>query len=122
MAAFDGVSKGHLKIRDILNFNGFEFIEEYSFNGLVSSSGRPLRFDFCVLDDGGEVDFLIEFQGEQHYEAVKAFGGNKKLARQKYNDSQKKQYCAKHGLPLVEVSYWEYNDLDLNMILEKAGM
>ena len=41
--------------------------EEYSFKDLVSLTGRPLRFDFAVFDDEGEIDFLIEFQGKQHY-------------------------------------------------------
>ena len=46
MAAFQGESRGHLKIRDILTMNGYNFEEEFSFSDLVASSGRPLRFDF----------------------------------------------------------------------------
>ena len=61
-------SRGEIKIEEILKENGLPFVEEYSFPGLVSSSGRPLRFDFCVLDDNGDIDFLLEYQGIQHYE------------------------------------------------------
>ena len=39
------------------------FTEEFSFPDLISSSGKPLRFDFAVFDDNDELDFLIEFQG-----------------------------------------------------------
>lgn len=120
--AFTGVSRGHLKVRDILEMNGFEWEEEYIFDDLKASSGWPLRFDFMVFDDGGNIDFAIEFNGEQHYKAVKAFGGNKKLQRQKYNDSQKRQYCAKHHIPLVEIPHWDMDDLDINYILERAGI
>ena len=44
-------SRGEIKIEDILRAAGVDFVEEYSFPDLVSSSGRPLRFDFCVFDD-----------------------------------------------------------------------
>ena len=76
-------SRGEIKICDILDMAGLQYIEEYSFPDLVSSSGRPLRFDFAVLDDNGDVDFLIEYQGIQHYEAKSKFGGAQGLYRQK---------------------------------------
>jgi len=68
-------SRGEIKIYDILTAEGVSFKEEYSFPDLVSHSKTPLRFDFAVLDDEGEVDFLIEFQGIQHYEPKSKFGG-----------------------------------------------
>ena len=39
--------------------SGIIIKEEYSFDDLVSSSGHPLRFDFAVFDDDGDIDFLI---------------------------------------------------------------
>ena len=58
------------------------FTEEYSFPDLISSSGRPLRFDFAVFDDDGTLDFLIEYQGIQHYEPKSKFGGYSGLHKQ----------------------------------------
>ena len=46
MSTFSGVSRGHLRIRHILEENGFNWEEEYSFPDLVASSGRQLAFDF----------------------------------------------------------------------------
>ena len=46
---------------------------------LKSNNGRPLRFDFAVFDDDGNIDFLIEYQGSQHYVASSKFGGKKGL-------------------------------------------
>lgn len=60
-------SRGEIKICDILDNAGLEYVEEYSFSDLIAPSGRPLRFDFAVFDDNGDIDFLIEFQGIQHY-------------------------------------------------------
>ena len=68
-------SKGEVKIYGILKMNDIPFQEEYEIPGLVSSSGRPLRFDFAIFDDDGNLDFLIEFQGKQHYEPTSKFGG-----------------------------------------------
>lgn len=48
-------SRGEIKIEDILNESGLNFQEELSFEGLNSSNGRPLRFDFAVFDDDGNV-------------------------------------------------------------------
>ena len=68
-------SRGEIKIEEILQEAGLHFEEEYIFPDLVSSSGRPLRFDFAVFEDNGDIDFLIEYQGIQHYEPKSKFGG-----------------------------------------------
>lgn len=120
--AFIGESRGHLKIRDLLEMNGFEWEEEYSFDDLKATSGWPLRFDFMVFDDGGNIDFAIEVQGIQHYEAVAAFGGPKKLKRQQFNDNQKRIYCKKNHIELVEVPHWDLDKVDIDYLLEKAGI
>ena len=110
-------SRGELRIKDILMMNQIKFEQEYIFPELVSSNGRPLRFDFVVFDDDGNIDFLIEFQGEQHYKALPRFGGVKGLRRQQHNDACKKRYCAEHDIPLVIVPYWDYDIMDLGYLL-----
>ena len=46
-------SRGEIKIHEILEEFGLNFKEEYSFAGLNSPNGRPLRFDFVIFDDDG---------------------------------------------------------------------
>ena len=70
-------SRGEILIEKILTEAGLKFEMEYSFPGLNSSNGKPLRFDFVVFDDDGNIDFIIEYQGRQHYEEVSKFGGKK---------------------------------------------
>ena len=94
-------SRGEIKIADVLSEAGMSFQEEYSFPDLVSSSGRPLRFDFAIFDDNGDLDFLIEFQGIQHYEAKSKFGGSSGLRKQQVNDMQKREYCRKHNIRML---------------------
>ena len=45
------------------------------------------------------------------------FGGKKGLFKQKYNDNQKRIYCAKKDIPLVAIPYWDEQKIDLDYIL-----
>ena len=114
-------SRGQIKIQQILQKSGLEFAEEYSFPDLVSNTGRPLRFDFAVLDDQHNVDFLIEYQGIQHYEPKSVFGGYSGLRKQQYNDMKKREYCQQHNLTLVIIPYWDEARVDYDYILNAAG-
>ena len=113
-------SRGEIKICDILDAAGLVYQEEYSFPDLVAESGRPLRFDFAVFDDDGEVDFLLEYQGIQHYEAKSKFGGAKGLYQQKHNDMRKRKYCAEHNIKLICIPYWDEQILDYDYIMKAA--
>lgn len=114
-------SRGEIKIEDILNAAGLNFQEEYSFPDLVSTNGRPLRFDFAVFDDNNDLDFLIEFQGIQHYEAKSKFGGVSGLRKQQFNDMKKREYCAKHNITLIAIPYWDESRVDYDYIMTAAG-
>ena len=114
-------SSGEIKIHNILSDYGVPFEEEYEFDDLIASSGRKLRFDFAVFDDDGELDFLIEFQGRQHYQSVSKFGGAKGVYKQKYNDTQKRKYCLKHNIKLVSIPYYDENKLSYDYIMRAAG-
>ena len=114
-------SRGEIKIEEILTRNGLTFQQEYIFSDLVSFSGHPLRFDFAVFDDAGELDFLIEYQGIQHYEAKSKFGGYSGLRKQQYNDMKKREYCAKHNITLIAIPYWDEGRIDYDYIMTLAG-
>ena len=114
-------SRGEIRIEEILIDAGFNFKEEYSFPDLVADSGRPLRFDFVVFDDDGNIDFIIEYQGRQHYEASQKFGGKRGLYQQQYNDNRKRRFCALHDFKLIEIPYTEENLISYDYIMHKAG-
>ena len=114
-------SRGEIKIHEILTEANFNFKEEYIFPDLRSPNGRPLRFDFVVFDDDGNIDFIIEYQGRQHYEPSPKFGGKQGFYRQQYNDNKKSRFCALHGFNLIEVPYTEENLIDYDYIMKKAG-
>lgn len=114
-------SSGEIAIYNVLKEAGLPFEEEYVFDDLVVSSGKPLRFDFCVFNDDGSIDFLIEFQGRQHYEPVSKFGGKKGLQRQQFNDKKKRIYCLNHGYNLVIIPFWDEFLISYDYIMEAAG-
>ena len=114
-------SYGEIKIEDILTQAGLSFQQQYSFKDLVSSSGHPLRFDFAVFDDEGEIDFLIEYQGIQHYKPKPKFGGMSGLKKQQFYDMKKRQYCNKHNITLVLIPYWDEDIITYDYIMEHAG-
>lgn len=114
-------SRGEIKIEEILQAAGLPFKEEYIFPDLVSNNGRPLRFDFAVFDDNGDLDFLIEFQGIQHYQPKSKFGGISGLRKQQFNDMKKREYCQKHDLKLIAIPYWDEGRMDYDYIMHLAG-
>ena len=112
-------SRGELKIEDVLREAGLKYEIEYIFPDLTTTTNKPLRFDFAIFDDDGELDFLIEFQGEQHYTKVNHFGGQAALNKQRHNDAQKRSYCLRKDYPLLEIPYWDYDHINFDYILNK---
>lgn len=114
-------SRAEIKIHEILTEAGLNFKEEYSFPGLTSPNGKALRFDYIIFDDDGKIDFLIEYQGKQHYVASPKFGGKRGLYQQQYNDNKKRRFCALNGLKLIEIPFTEENLISYDYIMHLAG-
>ena len=114
-------SRGEIKIHEILEQAGLNFKEEFSFPGLNSSNGKPLRFDFVVFDDDNKVDFIIEYQGKQHYEASNKFGGKRGLYQQQFNGTKKRRFCSMQRIKLIEIPYTDEHLVDYDYIMKRAG-
>ena len=114
-------SRAEICIEEILTEAELPFKMEYVFPDLRSENGKPLRFDFAVFDDDGNIDFLIEYQGKQHYEASSKFGGKRGLYQQQHNDNKKRRFCALHDFKLIEIPYTEENLISYDYIMHKAG-
>lgn len=114
-------SRGEIKICEVLEKAELNFKEEYSFPDLISIRGKCLRFDFAVFDDSGELDFLIEYQGIQHYEPKSKFGGYSGLKLQQFYDMEKREYCKKNNLKLIIIPYWDEGKINYDYIMKAAG-
>ena len=106
-------SLGEEKVRNILKQNNITFEEQYKYDDLYFKDSRyKLRFDFYVNNE-----YLIEYDGEQHFQAKEFWGGDIRLKESQYRDELKNEYCLKHGIPLIRIPYWHYNDLKLEDLL-----
>ncbi len=110
-------SSGERKIYDILSSAGMDFAEEHLFPDLVGMRGVPLRFDFAVFDDDGELACLIEFQGRQHYAPSPRFGGRGQFCKQRRYDALKRMYCDRNNIRLVTVPYTDGPGLDYDYLI-----
>lgn len=94
-------SYGEQLISKYLQDNGYSFIKEYYFNDLKGEK-EPLRFDFAIFNNN-KLQYLIEFQGAQHFIYEEYFGSyDKFLLNQKY-DKDKEEYCNKYSIPLLKI-------------------
>ena len=107
------LSAGAQKICNILQTYKKDFSIEKSFPNLNSFKGKKLRFDFCVYNLNGDIDFLIEFDGAGHFQDIKHFyKTNKKFDNAKGRDRLKNNYCLAHRIPLYRIPYWEINNIN----------
>jgi hypothetical protein len=93
-------SKLEDEIRKLLTENGIRFREQEPFSWLIGPNGGPQTLDFYLPDLG----IGIECQGEQHFRAVKHFGGEKKLKYTQECDQNKLKLCEEHGIKLIYYS------------------
>jgi len=107
-------SKGEKRIEKYLIKNNIEYIIQGIFQDLKGDKGWCLKFDFYL--DKERV--AIEFQGKQHYEPIKLFGGDSQFQIQKRYDELKRLYCKKNNIRLIEISYKDFNDLEKILELE----
>jgi len=63
---------------------------------------KPLPFDLLVNNQ-----FIIEYDGGQHFAPVDHFGGKSQFEKQKKHDHIKTTYCIHNKIPLLRISYKE---------------
>lgn len=101
------VSKGEKRIEEILKRENIEYIWQKEFDGLIGINGGKLSFDFYIP----AFNYLIEYQGEFH-DGTARHQTKKKLLKQQEHDKRKKQYANNHNINLLEIWYWDYNNIE----------
>lgn len=98
-------SRGEKAVAEYLTSSKIPFRPQVSFDNCRYKN--KLAFDFGVLDKKGGIVALIEYDGIQHFEAVKGWGGEKQLQIIQQRDAVKNSYCVKNKLPLLRIRYSE---------------
>ena len=93
-------SKGEAAIAKFLDDHKIEYIWQKIFKECKDK--RPLPFDFYFVHN--DIEYLIEYQGEQHYKVVEHWGGEDGLKLRQEHDTIKRNF-AKEGFELIEIPY-----------------
>lgn len=99
-------SYGEYKIKKYLDINNIDYMREYRFDNCKNINKLP--FDFYLPKH----NICIEFDGRQHFECVKWFGGEKGLKNRKINDNIKNMFCYNNNIKLIRISYEDINIID----------
>lgn len=79
-----------------------------------NESKRPVELDIFIPSYA----LAIEYQGIQHYEPIKFFGGEQQLEARRKRDNEKREICLKNGITLVEVPYtWNGNKSEIRKLI-----
>lgn len=101
-------TRGEQKIIDFLDsimFGEYEYQQYYE--DLVGINNGELSYDFYLP----KYNLLIEYQGEYHDGSA----GNQteeEFEIQKEHDIRKREYAVAHGIELLEIWYWDYDNIE----------
>lgn len=96
--------KGEEAIVKVLSKMNISYSRQKGYDTCRYSPRHKLKFDFWV-DCGNSVEILIEFNGIQHYEPVKFFGGAPSFENQQARDKVKSDWCVSNDVPLLVIPY-----------------
>ena len=102
------VSQGERRINQYFKLYNIENAKQVKFDSLIGIGNNCLSYDFYLPT----YNILIEYQGRQHYEPVEAFGGQKYFDIQQEHDRRKRQYAKDHGIKLLEIAYWDFDNIE----------
>lgn len=109
-------SKGEIKIENFLINNKIYF--EYNKHFDTCRNKNTLPFDFFIPS----LNICIEYDGIQHYESIKYFGGDSKLRYQKKLDNVKNNWCKENKISLLRINYKDFSNIEnilSNMLYNK---
>ncbi len=104
-------SKGSKKIANFLESNNIHYFIEYKFKECRNI--LPLPFDFYLPD----YNICIEYDGKQHFEIIKHYGGEVEFELTKKRDGIKNIFCINNNIRLLRIPY--YNLKNIEKILEE---
>lgn len=114
------ISLGEYRIKELLSQYNINFTTEQTFEDCRFEDTNALaRFDFYVNNE-----YLIEFDGIQHFNYKNDSGWNNKEHYEKtcQHDAFKNQWCKTHNIPLIRIPYTHLNNLTIeDLLLETSN-
>ena len=94
--------------KEVLDKYNIKHYREYIFNDLIGIGNGYLRFDFYLPD----YNTLIECQGQQHEEWQEGWQSKEIFENQQINDQRKRDYCKRNNIKLIEIWYYEVDNIE----------
>lgn len=101
-------SKGEKKLLKFFIDNNIK--NEPQYRDFSCRDKYPLPFDYAVWIN--DVLVLIEYQGILHFKKSDYFGGDEKFEDRKRKDKIKREYCKNNNIKLIEIPYWDFNNIE----------
>ena len=110
-------SKGEKKIYELLTSANISFIQQYKNSNCKDI--KELPFDFFV-----DNKYIIEFDGEQHFEYKENKGWNniENFNKTQEHDKIKYQWCFDNNISIIRIPYTHLNKLCIeDLLLETSS-
>lgn len=98
-------SCGESFIKKTLDEMNITYQTEYTFKGLSGIGGGNLRYDFAIFDQNNNLQCLIEYDGEQHFQEPGAYFNSD--GKVQIHDNIKNQFALDNNIPLLRIPYYE---------------
>lgn len=108
-------SRGQDKIRELLINNNIIFQQEKSFQ-TCKGSKNFLPFDFYINNE-----YLIEYDGQQHFHPIEIFGGQERFLFTQERDKIKTDWCLQNNIPLIRIPYTQLNNLSIQDLIPSSS-
>lgn len=105
-------STGEIRVEQLLEENKIFYAEQYCI--YINPKEYPYFFDFVVFNDKKEIQYLIEYDGKQHFSYTNyktTWNTKENFERTQLRDSVKNQWCKDNNIPLIRIPYWHLKDL-----------
>lgn len=108
-------SRGNAKIELILKENNISFKKEVTFPSLTNpETGCYLRYDFGILSKENKINYLIEYDGSQHFINEKSGFYTKEILNSiKERDYIKTKFCKDNNIPLIRIPYTHFDKISI---------
>ena len=103
----------------ILTANNISFEKEKTFPDCVFPDTKQLaRFDFYVNNE-----YIIEFDGEQHFSYVgRGWNTKEQFKKTVLHDKIKNQWCSANGIKIIRIPYTHEQDICLEDLLLETSV
>jgi hypothetical protein len=101
------LSKGERKVVEYLDTNNIYYEPQKEYSELLGVGYGNLSYDFYLP----KYNLLIEYQGEFH-DGTAYQQKPEEFEIQKEHDKRKKEYAKLHNIKLLEIWYWDFNNIE----------